>query len=85
MSSSSCEVKKTDFFWIEIGIVYLSHSTQMADFFEPTPKTPERKTNNSNPPNIKEERNRKRKATMSPEDLHISTVQAIQPKRLFNN
>ena len=46
----------------------------MADFFEPSPKTPERKTNNSNPPNIKEERNRKRKASVTAEDFH-ETVQ----------
>jgi hypothetical protein len=42
----------------------------MADFFEPSPKTPERKTNNSNPPNIKEERNRKRKASVTAEEYH---------------
>ena len=44
--------------------------SQMADFFEPTPKTPERKPNNSNPPNIKEERNRKRKASVTAEEYH---------------
>ncbi len=42
-------------------------------FFEPVPKTPERMTNNASPPNIKEERDRKRKASLTVEDLHIET------------